>query len=251
MENIWNEQCTVRTWDVDRSGRMHPAAVCNFFQEIAGNHAVALGVGKDDLIAGGHAWILSRMTAVVDSRPQWGDTLIAKTWPRGIDRLFAIRDYELTGTDGTVFARGRSAWVVIDTAKMRPVRPNFLTDRIPLNEGRDAVSDGIPSLASEPALVRAGERSPAYSDIDYNGHVNNARYVQWIQDILPPEPLEAAAAFRLDINYLSEVRPGMSVALYTAECQPDDGAGSARVFAVEGRPADGQAAFRSHLRLLR
>ncbi len=241
-ENCWSEEFRLCTWDVDRNGGLTLAAAFNYFQEIAGNHAESLGVGKDVLAEAGQAWILSRMSVEVDRRPRWGERVEARTWPRGTDRLFAIRDYELADGSGAIVARGRSAWLVVDVAKLRPLRPQFLTDRIPLNEGRDALPGGAAGLEAADGLLPAGTRAAAYSDIDYNGHVNNARYVQWIQDCLPPRILEEASRFRLDINYLSEVRCGGSVELYAGPAE------SAAV-PVEGRlPEGGKAAFRAELR---
>ncbi len=93
---------------------------------------------------------------------------------------------------------------------------------------------------------RRAERRAGYSDIDYNGHVNNARYVQWIQDILPMEPLLNAASLRLDINYLAELRHGEKAGLASAELMDPVG------FHVEGTLANGGApCFRSRLTLPR
>jgi acyl-ACP thioesterase len=74
--------------------------------------------------------------------------------------------------------------------------------------------------------------------------MNNARYVQWIQDIIEPGALERAATMRLDINYLSEVKLGETLELWKAPIPSQGGAS----IAVEGRRG-GQAAFRAELRL--
>jgi hypothetical protein len=94
-------------------------------------------------------------------------------------------------------------------------------EKLPLNEGKDSLPDGAAGLETgeggpHGGLVKTGERRAAYSDIDSNRHVNNARYVQWIQDIADPALLEQAERIRLDINYLSEVKIGETVEFYTA-----------------------------------
>jgi acyl-ACP thioesterase len=77
--------------------------------------------------------------------------------------------------------------------------------------------------------------------------MNNARYVQWIQDITDPEALAKAKTMRLDINYLSEVKLGETLELWTT---PIPASGADKSTAVEGRRAgSGQAAFRAELRL--
>lgn len=247
MENTLIEEFQVRTWDVDRSGRLDIAAAFNYFQEVAGNHAERLGVGKEALNKTGHAWVLSRMTAIIDRRPSWGEIIRAKTWPRGTDRLFAVRDYELLDSEDKIVSRGRSGWIVLDTARMRPVRPQFLTDLFPVYEQKNAIEQGIESLKTFPDLISSGSRPVAYSDIDYNGHVNNSRYIQWIQDVLPATELENANTFQMDINYLSQVVPSTTVDFFTSPLI--DSAGNA-FHAFEGRHQENaQPAFRAELRI--
>jgi medium-chain acyl-[acyl-carrier-protein] hydrolase len=243
MTYLREEPFTISTWDVDQSDRLMMSSAFNFCQEVAGNHARALGVGAEALREKGCAWVLSRMSLVLEERPGWGTRVVARTWPRGKDRLFAIRDYELLTGEGRFFGRGRSAWVVYNTALQRLQRVESLGVEIPDNPGMNALPDGAQSVDARADLVARGQRRAGYSDIDYNGHVNNARYVQWIQDILPMEPLLAAASLRLDINYLAEVRHGESAALASAEREDHEG------FDVEGTRADGGAAcFRALLR---
>ncbi len=242
MSNTREERFRVYTHDVDGAGKLTLAAAFNYFQEIAGNHAQDLGVGRDFMTASGQAWILSRMTAVLDRRPRWGAEVRVRTWPRGTARLFAIRDYEMSSEDGQVVGRGRSAWLIVDTATLRPRRPEALAASLPANEGMDALPDGAQGLSERDGLQDVGRRTAAYSDIDYNGHVNNARYVQWIQDVLPVDELEAADRMRLDINYLGEVKPGCTVRLQAGRIEGG--------WAMEGRHEDGDTpAFRAELRL--
>jgi acyl-CoA thioesterase FadM len=116
-------------------------------------------------------------------------------------------------------------------------------EKLPLNPGLDALPEGVSGLPIRDMLTKAGERRAAYSDIDYNRHVNNTRYIQWIQDITDPELLEQAPHMRLDINYLSEIKGGETTELWSAPLS-DSG------FAFEGRRHDGgQVVFRAELRI--
>ena len=239
-----DEQFTIRTWDVDQADRLTMAAAFNFCQEVAGVHARELGFGTEALREKGLTWVLSRMSLDLAERPGWGAPLVARTWPRGKDRLFALRDYQLLTPDDRVFARGRSAWIVLNTTSLRPQRVESLGVQIFDNPGMDALPDGVPGIDARTGLIACGERRAGYSDIDYNGHVNNARYVQWIQDVLPIGPLNEAASLRLDINYLAEVRPGGLTSLSMAELEN----GARTGYHVEGALADGGAAcFRARL----
>ncbi|MDR2103237.1 MAG: acyl-ACP thioesterase, partial [Treponema sp.] len=192
MMNIWQETLTVDFGAVDRSDRLTLAATFDFFQEAAISHAENLGCGRDAMARNGQAWVLSRISVFLERRPKQGETITVRSWPRGWERLFAVRDYDIRDASDIPIVRGRSNWIILDIVKRRPLRPQMLMDKLPLNEGLDALPGGGGALEARDGLIKAGERRAAYSDIDYNGHVNNTRYIQWIQDITEPEILERA-----------------------------------------------------------
>lgn len=242
-QDIWEETFALRFGAIDRSDRLTADAAFGFFQEAAISHAERLGVGRAAMAGRGQGWVLSRITVFMERRPRWGETITVRSWPRGGERLFALRDYDIRDASGAPLVRGRSSWLILDLEKRRPLRPQAVMDNLPLNPGLDALPGGGGGLEARDGLIRAGERRALYSDIDYNGHVNNVRYIQWIQDIAAPGMLEQAAQIRLDINYLNEVLPGEVTGLWTAAL--DEG------MAVEGRREEGPAVFRAELRVWR
>ena len=258
--DVWQESIPVRFGSIDKSDRLTLDAVFQFFQEAAICHAENLGVGREELARTGQAWILSRMTVLVDRRPNYFETVSVRSWPRGVDKLFAIRDYQIKDKDDNAVVSARSAWLVVDMEKRRPLRPQAVMDTIPLNEGIDAVTPdtgAYTALEQRDNLQKASERKALYSDLDYNGHVNNVRYINWIEDALAPELLEKANKIRFDINYLNEIRYGEAVELLFAPIQPDANhdclkncGKQCQPFAFEGKKTEsGQAAFRAELRL--
>ena len=239
---MWKESHAVGFTAVDESGALTMAAAFDYFQEAAIRHAENLGVGREPLSALGQGWVLSRVSVLLRRRPRQAELLTIRTWPRGWEKLFAIRDFDIQDEAGTPVALARSCWLIVDMEKRRPLRPQTAMEKLPLNEGLDALADGGKGLDPPAGPEKAGERSAAYSDIDFNGHMNNSRYVQWIQDILEPGEIALSKTMRLDINYLREVKLGETLELWKAPIPPRGGA------AVEGRRS-GQAVFRAELRL--
>ncbi len=262
MEATYSEKFTVCTWDVDYKNRLTMAAVFNYFQEVAGEHATRLGVGKDLLQQKNLAWVLSRMSVVLFRRPSWREKIVVETWPRGTNKLFAVRDYAITDEMGAPVAQARSGWLLIDVEKMRPLRPQVVTEGLPTNQEKPALEDGLPTLGDGKALELVETRRALYSDIDYNGHVNNARYVQWIQDIFSLDLWQDVERLRFDINYISEVKPGERIAFYRKDIQENGDEGGpastrdiscpwpvGRITLIEGRhEGTQQPAFRAELR---
>jgi acyl-ACP thioesterase len=251
--DVYTETYPVGFTAVDESGCLTMAAAFDYFQEAAIRHAEALGVGRAPMGELGQGWILSRMSVLMERRPRQEERVTVRTWPRGWEKLFAIRDFDILDEADTPIVRARSCWLIVDIEKRRPLRPQATMEKLPLNEGRDSLPGGGAALAAPEAhtAVKAGERRAAYSDIDYNGHMNNARYVQWVQDMshrdAGSQSLTGAKTMRMDINYLSEVKLGEIIELWTA---PIPGCG----LALEGRRSAGsissvQTAFRAELRL--
>ncbi|MDR2471365.1 MAG: acyl-ACP thioesterase [Treponema sp.] len=288
--DIFGESLAVRFADIDQSDTLTVASTFDLFQETAINHAELLGVGREAMKQSGRVWILSRLSVFMERRPRYREKVTVRSWPRGYNRLFAIRDYDIrseagsagagtgTGTEaktrtesaGEVLVRGRSAWLIVDLERRRPLRPQTAMADLPLNEGIDALPGPAPGNEPPPSLGARtfgpewprGPRAAAnptprralYSDLDFNGHVNNTRYVQWIEDLMAPGALEGAARIRLDINYLSEVRYGETIGLYAAPltepCADSGGAPNPcrEAFAIEGRREE-TPVFRAELRL--
>jgi len=243
---VWQERFPIRFGAIDRSDRLTLNAIFQYFQEAAISHAENLGVGREDMTRTGQIWILSRMSVQVNRRPKYCETITVSSWPRGAEKLFVLRDYEIRDSEGNPAVQARSGWIVIDLEKRRPLRPNAVIEIMPQNEGRDALTSGPVGLAVRDNLLKIGERKALYADVDYNGHVNNTRYIQWLEDALNSDVLEKADRMRFDINYLSEIRPNDITEIWSAEFE-DEGKPA---YAFEGKNVtSGQIAFRAELRL--
>ncbi|MDR2952154.1 MAG: acyl-ACP thioesterase [Treponema sp.] len=250
--NIWQETFPVRFGAIDRSDRMTLDAAFQFFQEAAISHAENLGVGREAMAKTGQGWILSRISVKINRRPRYYEIVTVRTWPRGWEKLFAVRDFDILDKDDVPVIQARSCWLIVDLEKRRPLRPQSVMGALPQNEGLDALAQSPANLAERANLQKTGERKALYTDIDYNGHVNNVRYIQWIEDALDPQLLEEAEKMRLNVNYSREVLSGEAVEIFSTKCEEG---GPERVFAFEGRKtgkeSESETAFRAELRLYR
>ena len=59
--------------------------------------------------------------------------------------------------------------------------------------------------------------TPAYSDLDRNRHVNNARYISWVCDCFAPERYEDQTILDLEINYLQQAFAGERIRMEIEE----------------------------------
>ena len=175
-------------------------------QDIASDHAVRLGFGRDDLMRDNRFWVLSRMYAVISQWPSWGDSVIMKTWPNGTDKLFALRNYEVNYPDGSHIASASSSWLILDRTTKKVQRPeSILTQYNP-----NLHSDNSPvryasklESAAEDGRIAARFRIKV-SDLDVNLHTNNVRYLKWVTDSYDLEFVMKNVPQSAEINYLAE-----------------------------------------------
>jgi acyl-ACP thioesterase len=255
--DVYTKEYNVTVGNVDRNHCIKPAHVFDIFQEITTLHSEDLDGGLNIMQSAGMAWILSRFMVIIERRPEFGEVLSVSTWPRGPEKLFMLRDYIIKDKSGNIVIRARSRWLVLDIEKRRPLRIEMLPVAMPDNSDKNSVIICNSSLEKRTGLIKKCERSANYSDIDFNGHVNNARYIQWIQDSTEPELLENAKQMRIDINYLSEIKSGETVDILCApfeqsETDPNNKIfnDSTKKFAFEGtKRTDNQSSFRAELRV--
>ena len=234
MDYSLTDTYTIHSFDADLYQRATILSLCNYLQEIAWKHATSLKWGFEHLMEKNQAWVLSRMLLHVRRYPLWRESIRLTTWPRGVDRLFALREFECilpADTDGsktsgdsvedTSCLKATSSWIVIDTEKRKPRRPPVELNSIP-EEWQRAVLDGnaprIEPLSSADVTVR---RRTAYSDLDVNGHVNNVAYLRWVIDALPPETLKNGVIETLSVNYLAEAMWNDELSIIVSS--PDNG----------------------------
>ena len=197
---------TIHVYDTGPDSRVTLYSMFNYMQDIASDHAVLLGFGRDDLLKKNQFWVLSRMYAEITQWPSWGDKIIIRTWPNGTDNIFAMRNYELQFPDGRMIASAVSSWLIIDRTTKKIQRPDGL-----LSQYNDS-NLLIPTSARNPEKLHEsaenGNSAAPFrvkvSDLDVNLHTNNANYIKWICDSYDLNFTMNHLPCSAEINYLAE-----------------------------------------------
>lgn len=235
----YTQEITIPCYDADASWRLKPASFMNYAQEAAGNHAVYLGFGYDDLIATNTAWILSRVHVVFTDTPKWRDRITLTTWHKGPERLFFLRDFILTDGQGREKVKATTSWLVLNLETRRLVRdPKLMEEGTVCRENAIEVPADKVVMPKDVETVHVMDHTVAYSDVDMNAHANNAMYMQWAMDAVDYDIASTRPVKEFTINFNHETKPGDKVEIYKARIEEGDGR---RVF-VEGK-VDGQSAF--------
>jgi medium-chain acyl-[acyl-carrier-protein] hydrolase len=207
----FHEEFVVHTYEVDAFGALAVPALAGFLVEAAGLHARSLGVGIEALHAQGHTWVLARQRLEIPQPIRLGDVLDVETWPAGIDRLAALRDF-VVRRGGEVVARGTTQWFVLDLQSRRPVRPEAVLDsRFPRERSAPVLRLGEGKLPPLATWEREKRFHVRFADIDVNAHANHGSYLAWALEGVPRELWQSSRVTAIEVHYLAECLYGSAV----------------------------------------
>lgn len=200
-------------------------------------------MGRQVLADNGVAILVSRSSFRFHKLPKEGDTIRIDTWEEKSEPLQLVRAYEITDIDGNPLVSGISGWIVVDVnvRRIMPSKRFTLRPEPVLSREHDCLPYAKISVSEEMAEkeVLLGERVVGRSDLDANGHTNNARYISFAVDLLPDNYASKKwTDFR--INYSKEAMLGQSLKIFGYF---DD---SAKKITVIGK-TDGGISFESEL----
>jgi len=197
----------ITSTDTDMEHRQRPSSMFGIFQDIAAAHARNLGADvswlRDELDL---AWILMRIRLEIDNYPMRGQEILVDTWPQDPRALYE-RDYTIKDLEGNSFARAASTWVIMNLDTREIKRDKFL-DYFGIETKKErALKGGVPRLKPLEGAETVYEKKIMFSDIDYNWHVNNAKYVDFIMDVFTFEEYKKREVKALEVHYINEVGP--------------------------------------------
>ncbi len=186
----------------DYNRHLRPYGYFDLFQDLASKHAGVLNIDFDALFPKGIIWVLARTKYEVIKKDK-GHVYLGCTWPHVSSRFDMVRDYMLKNENNEVVALGSSVWCLVDYKSGRLIPSSnasidgeFLTESVFQNKLEKITFD-------ESKLVDYGMHTVLLSDLDWNGHMNNARYSELVFNLLTKE--DANKLISMELNYLEQM----------------------------------------------
>lgn len=216
----FEKEYRVHVYETGPNGRISLYSVLDLMQDIASDHAEMLGFGREDLIRNNRYWVLSRIYVVINEWPLWEDKIVVRTWHKGVDKLFGMRDFEIFRPGDTPLISAASSWLVIDRDSKKIQRPdNGLANN---SRSVSALPRNAEKLGRMPENGRMSDPFKVrISDLDVNLHTNNTRYLKWVTDTYDLAFSMNNAPISAEINYLAESVYGDEILIETA-ANPND-----------------------------
>ena len=182
IPNATDVAFTVRSYEAGIANHVTLPTLCNYMQEAAGISAARLGWGIQALQAEGVTWMLSRLRVSVSRYVPWGTTITVRTWPSGTKgRLIAKRCFLGLDEKGEELFRASSEWLYVDMAAQKIAKlPETFGELVPPGTPDFELPDIGGKFAHLPSVDGSAEVLTRHSDLDFNDHVNNVHYVEWM-----------------------------------------------------------------------
>ncbi len=195
-----DETFTVRSYESGVTNHVSLPTLCNYMQEIAGLNADGLGWGIRKLQEEGLTWMLSRLHIKVARYVPWGEQVTLRTWPSGMKgRLIATRCFQGADGNGGEVLQAHSEWLYVDMRAQKIVKlPETFADLVPAGTPDIAFEDIGGKFTKLPSVTASADVRVRQSDLDFNDHVNNVHYAEWMLEALPDRtgPAEMDIVFR-------------------------------------------------------
>ena len=206
MESVYIDNFTVTDLQCDRFGRLKPASILWFVQEMAGRHCQILRLDWNTLASKGMFWAIIRHRVQVTRLPKKDEPIRIETWPMPTTRVAYPRNVVAFDQAGNELFRTTSLWVLMDMESRAMILPGKSGVEVAgVLRGGELP---IPGSLSPAVLSAVQERSVRFTDLDLNGHMNNCRYLDWAADLLPSDFHKTNTIKDFTLGYLSEAREG-------------------------------------------
>ena len=190
-ENKFMKKYDVLYYDSDVNKNIRMVPLMKIFGDVSAIHEEELAYeGIKYLKDRELSWIIYSYSIDIKKPIPYKSSINVETYLEGIKKFYACRVYKVYNEKNELVAEGKIIFLLIDLEKRRAVRED---------------------LESNISVRR--------SDIDFNKHVNNTKYLEWTMEATPECILDEYSLISAKIKYEKEVRLGDDVNIV---CQWDE-----------------------------
>ncbi|HHU18209.1 MAG TPA: hypothetical protein GXZ70_08410, partial [Clostridiales bacterium] len=204
-EQVYELQSTASY--LNQYNQLKPYAYQVLFEQMAERHLLNLNLNVDTTMKYGLAWTLISMSVEIKNPIEKGMNLYGSTWFSQHRGPYYRRELIFKDINGQVMFLGTTHSVLLNIEKRSVYRKKEVP--FPMHEPTELfLIESSPSFKMTESLESVSEQIVRPSHVDCLGHVNNCRYGEFAYDAFTDEEQKRLSSMRrMDINFLSELRP--------------------------------------------
>ena len=217
---MFTQSFIVSNNDVDTRFQLKVSAVFRYFQDVALLATEALKVDSISLSKRNIDWVITRMAVEIKRLPKCDEEIFVHTYPGKDMAMLYPRYFFITDKDDNVIIRCSSIWALIDNNTRKVIVDRDVISKLPPEKRDDQLP--LPEKVSLPEVNNFIEnRTIHYSDLDFNAHMNNVRYVELLMDTHDLEFYKKNRPFFILLNYMREIKEKETVSISTNGSNPE------------------------------
>lgn len=193
--------------DVTFNNKVTNTALLSYLEDAGGVHSNLVGYGLRDIPNVKKSWVLLGWKIEIFERPAYGDKISIKTWSRGIDKLYAYRDFEILDEKKKVIGIATSKWVLLDIEKGKIMRiPPEVEEAYTVENVRVFEETDLDKLEEPKQFSSSTDFVVNRSLIDVNQHLHNIYFMDIANEVLPMEVYQKAELNHIRMMYKKEIK---------------------------------------------
>lgn len=178
--SIYTKQYTLKNTDVNLFRVLRTSRLFEFLQEVSILHTEQLGAGKEKTLDKGLLWVVTMQRCEIYRLPEYDETITLETYPGKQMHVLFPRYYFFKDEKENTLIKAGAIWTLVDQETRHFAFPEEYDIHI---EGE---KDDTICLPSPLPSIHEGKETVftvPFSYVDLNGHMNNARYFDLVDDI--------------------------------------------------------------------
>lgn len=206
----------VAPFECDMNGNIHLARIMGHMQEIANEQLSIIDLSYEKLAQNNMAFLLSSMGIKINKLPKMEQQVVMITYPEPSKGAKFYRTVIVKDMEGSILLVAKTVWLLVDIQNRKILRPSVFFDQYYFEtKVCDLNLDYLSSYKRPKNQIFHSTQlyTVEYSDIDVNNHVNNAKYVEIIFNILPIQTVTTKKINTLHITFINEAKLGNTIKL--------------------------------------
>ena len=217
---MYQKSFIVSNNDVDKRFQMKVAAIFRFFQDVALLATESLGVDSISLSKKNIDWVITRMTVEIERLPKCNEEITVHTYPGKDMAMLYPRYFYITDANNEVIITSSSIWALIDNVSRKVIVDRDVISKLPPETSPYQLD--LPEkivIPENSAFIE--KRTIHYSDLDFNSHMNNVRYVELLMDVHDSSFYDNHRVSSITLNYMKEIKEKETVDIFTNASLPE------------------------------
>lgn len=206
--------------DVDSNFELKVSAIFRLFQDVAMLATKDSKVDSMSLSQRNIDWVITRMMVDIKRLPKCDEQICVFTYPGKDMAMLYPRYFFITDAKGEIIIRSSSIWCLIDNDTRKVIVDKEVINKLPEETHESQLP--FPEKISLPMNQRFLERRVIhYSDLDFNTHMNNVRYIELLMDTHDSKFHKEHQVKSISLNYLKEIKEKEAVDISSNASNPE------------------------------